>query len=115
MEIKYQVIRDTREQNGWDFTAGNSCEGTLVEGLKTGDYSIKGYEHLLSIERKGCIAELASNLVEDRFERELERMESFKYSFLILEFSRKSLLSGIVSSEILHKISIYSMVCFSNS
>lgn len=93
MEIKYQVIRDTREQNGWEFTAGSSCEGTLIEGLKTGDYSIKGYEHLLTIERKGSIAELANNLVQDRFERELERMESFKYPFMILEFNMEELIS----------------------
>lgn len=93
MEIKYVVIRDTREQNGWDFTTGSSCEGTVIEGLKTGDYSIKGYEHLLSIERKGCIAELASNLVEDRFERELERMEAFKYAFMIFEFNMEDLIA----------------------
>ena len=93
METKYVVIRDTREQNGWDFTTGSSCDGTVVEGLKTGDYSIKGYEHLLSIERKGCIAELATNLVEDRFERELERMEAFKYAFMIFEFNMEDLIA----------------------
>ena len=93
METKYVVIRDTREQNGWDFTTGSSCDGTVVEGLKTGDYSIKGYEYLLSIERKGCIAELATNLVEDRFERELERMEAFKYAFMIFEFNMEDLIA----------------------
>lgn len=93
MEIKYQVIRDSREQNGWDFTAGSSCEGTIVEGLKTGDYSIKGYEHILTIERKGSISELAHNLVQERFDRELERMEFFKYSFLILEFNMEDLIA----------------------
>ena len=105
MDIKYKVIRDTREQNGWTFMSSKACEGTLSGALKTGDYSIEGYEELLTIERKGSIAELANNLVEDRFERELERMESFKYAFMILEFSMDDLIkypkgSGIPSYKI---------------
>jgi ERCC4-type nuclease len=92
MDTKYKVIRDTREQNGWTFMAGKACDGTVSGTLKTGDYSIEGYEDLLTLERKGCIAELATNLVEDRFERELERMESFKYAFMILEFSMDDLI-----------------------
>jgi len=102
MDTKYKVIRDTREQNGWTFMAGKACEGTISGTLKTGDYSIEGYQDILTLERKGSIAELATNLVEDRFERELERMESFKYAFMILEFSMDDLIkypkgSGIPS------------------
>jgi ERCC4-type nuclease len=92
MDIKYKVIRDTREQNGWTFMPAKACEGTVSGTLKTGDYSIEGYQDILTIERKGSIAELATNLVEDRFERELERMQSFKYAFMILEFSMDDLI-----------------------
>lgn len=86
MDIKYKIIRDTREQNGWTFVEGPFCGGMVSGALKTGDYSIQGYEDLLTIERKGTIAEFAANLIEDRFTRELERMELFKYSFIVLEF-----------------------------
>ncbi len=87
--MKYIVIRDTREQTGWIFKESEHCYGTEVGTLKTGDYTLKGYEDLLCIERKGCITEFANNLVKeyDRFCRELERMESdHKHCFILLEF-----------------------------
>lgn len=84
--IKYQVIRDSREQDGWTFPVDDNCEGTVVAGLKTGDYTLKGFEKTFVIERKGCVSEFATNLMEDRFERELERLDSFLHPFIILEF-----------------------------
>jgi hypothetical protein len=43
-QIKFTVIRDSREQNGWTFLARARCQGTEVGTLKTGDYAIKGLE-----------------------------------------------------------------------
>lgn len=83
---KISVIRDTREQNGWVFEESERCAGTIVDTLQTGDYTLKGFEELLRIERKGSIAEFASNVTQARFERELERLEDFPLAFLILEF-----------------------------
>jgi hypothetical protein len=35
----YMVIRDTREQDGWEFTPSQNCAGTMDATLKTGDYT----------------------------------------------------------------------------
>jgi len=87
----YTVTRDSREKpkNGWWFPAEGRCEGTVVATLRTGDYSIRGLEDVVCIERKASAIELAQNLfVEvDRFRRELERMESFRFAVVACEFS----------------------------
>mgnify|MGYP003119589363 FL=1 len=89
---KYNVIKDTREQKGWDFSDSASCSGTTIGKLDTGDYSLEGYEETLSIERKGSISEFARNITEKRFERELERMVEYKYRYVILEFNMRDIM-----------------------
>jgi hypothetical protein len=86
--IKPYIIRDTREKTGkgWDFTSSQYFSGTKNKKLETGDYSIEGFEGLLTIERKGSLVEFANNLLQDRFEKELERMVSIPYRYIILEF-----------------------------
>ena len=86
---KFIVIRDTREKenNGWFFDETEFCSGTEVIGLHTGDYSIKGLEDLFIIERKASTGEFSHNTIEDRFEKELERLNSIKHAFVILEFN----------------------------
>jgi ERCC4-type nuclease len=81
----FNVIIDTREQQGWEFTS-DKVESTISRKLDTGDYSIEGLEHVLCIERKKSVAEIAGNVIDDRFFRELERMAEFPHSFLICEF-----------------------------
>lgn len=88
----YTVIKDTREQDGWTFDKTKNCQGMLVKKLDTGDYTIVGYEKLLTVERKGCIEEFAGNVFQERFERELERMLQFKYRYVILEFTMEDLI-----------------------
>jgi len=85
--IKFNVLRDTREQkNFWIFANYDVVENVIDQKLDTGDYTIEGMENNLCIKRKHSINELAKNIIEDRFERELERMSKFYYSYLILEF-----------------------------
>ena len=91
MATKYTVIKDTREQEGWFFTQTTACDGMVREKLDTGDYSLRGYEELLAIE---------SNIVENRFERELERLEDFDYPFMLLEFDMKDVLDYPRSSKL---------------
>jgi len=74
------------------FDSSNSCEGTVSEKLDTGDYSLSGYEDVFTIERKGSISEFAQNVVQDRFEKELQRMEDIKYGYIILEFNMEELI-----------------------
>ncbi len=89
------VLRDSREQPGHGFTfpAGPDFGGTEVVALPTGDYTMKGYEHLLCIERKGSVSEIATNFTEDRFFRELDRMEAFPHPILLCEFSWSDVLA----------------------
>lgn len=89
----YTVIRDTREQQGWRFPAERDCLGTVVETLRTGDYTLKGYESILCVERKQDTGEIATNLTQGRFERELERMDAYALPFLVCEFSMKEIIS----------------------
>lgn len=85
--MKYTVIKDTREQLGWNFEETSNCGGTIVKGLKTGDYTICGLEDILTIERKGTTGEFAQNIIQRRFEQELKRLDNFKHPFMILEFN----------------------------
>lgn len=91
----YHVIKDTREQEGgggWIFSKTKNCTGHTIQTLKTGDYTIVGYENDFIIERKGALTEWAHNINEKRFERELERLEQFRWPFIILEFTLAQLL-----------------------
>lgn len=102
--MKYTVLKDTREQNGWTFYSSDNCKGTVDYKLPTGDYTIQGFETTLSIERKGTTGEFARNIIEQRFVNELERMRSFKHSFVVLEFNVDDVInfpkgSGIPVSE----------------
>jgi hypothetical protein len=83
----YTVVRDTREQQGWDFPAKDPCLGTVDGCLKTGDYSLVGFETALSVERKRSTGEWAANVFQARFERELERLVAFKDAWVIWEFT----------------------------
>jgi len=93
---KFKVIIDTREQQPWHF------ERTIAEHKKldTGDYSVEGYEHLLCIERKKSVSEIANNITESRFKDVIERMNSYKYSFLMLEFSLNDIYRYPVGSNV---------------
>lgn len=77
------IIQDTREKTPWTFSY--ACE---VGTLSTGDYTIKGMEHLVRIERKASVEEISNNLGRefDRFEREMTRMLDYKYRYVICEF-----------------------------
>lgn len=91
MTDRFLIIRDTREKDGWDFPESNSCAGMIIKKLDTGDYSLKGYEDMICIERKKSSGEIANNISQMRFKKELERMRNFKYRFIVCEFPFKDL------------------------
>lgn len=89
---KVTFIRDSREKKGQGFTwrITKDCDGTLERKLDTGDYSIVGFEEKISVERKGSAGELIGNLFSPdrkRFLRELERLKSFKFAWIMCEFT----------------------------
>jgi ERCC4-type nuclease len=96
----FKIIIDTREQkNLWSFHS-NYCEDIIRRKLDTGDYSIEGLEHLLCLERKATVAEFAVNMRGDTFKRELARMQSYKYKFIIFEFGVDDILRFPIGSGI---------------
>tara|TARA_Y100000296_G_scaffold21208_1_gene25110 strand:+ start:5681 stop:6178 length:498 start_codon:yes stop_codon:yes gene_type:complete len=90
----YMVIKDTREQDGWTFSEYDKCSGMEVDTLDTGDYTLKGFEEVVCIERKGCTSEIAMNLGRKKapFQAEMERMKDYPFSFIVCEFSMDDLL-----------------------
>lgn len=82
-----RIIVDTREKTPWKF------RNSIAQKLDTGDYSVLGYEDDICIERKKSVSEIAQNIVDPRFWREIERMGSIKYRVIICEFSEADVAS----------------------
>lgn len=78
------VIIDRREQLPYDLHPFKMIPGTL----KSGDYSIRGFEDKVSVERK-TLADWISSISQgrDRFEREIERLLSFESKMILVEGS----------------------------
>lgn len=94
MGYKFTVVRDSREQNGHGYIFSDipGCE-TVTAKLECGDYSIQGKEDVVCIERKKTVSELATNIHQDRFYRELERMQTYKWRYILCEFSLYDLIN----------------------
>lgn len=89
-----EIIQDTREKEPWSLTSFEDVRAQVIETVNAGDYTIKGKETLITIDRKKKPAELANNLgmYKDRFMRELERMRQYKFRYVICEFPYEKLL-----------------------
>ncbi len=97
MSIKPVIIIDTREQNPWTFSNLPSEPGSL----DTGDYSVKGLEHLISIERKSLPDLLACiGRERNRFKRELQRLRAYRFRCLIIEATYAGLERGVWLSKV---------------
>lgn len=104
------IIIDTREQDPLTFSLSTE-RGTLT----TGDYSIKGLESFIAIERKspddlvGCL----KNGNRERFERELSRGRGLDYFALVIECELSDLACGHYMSNMKPKAAIQSLMAFS--
>ena len=91
----FTVVIDTREQTPWQFKTvdviQNKQKFPLVVhtdslSLKSGDYSIAGFEDLVAIERKSIGDALGTfTRGRERFERELDRMKTMMYAAIYNE------------------------------
>ncbi len=91
-----KIVVDTREKQGiWNFE-----EEVIVRKLRTGDYTIDGLEDFLCIERKKSVSEFSINTCEARFKDVLERMQQYRYRFIIFEFSMNDVLRFPIGSGI---------------
>jgi len=94
MSKKYRVLRDQQEKaNFWDFPESEYCVGTTTTNLKTGDYTLEHLVDKFSIERKYSTGEIATNINEKRFERELDRLDKLDHSFILCEFTMDDIFS----------------------
>lgn len=85
MSQEITIIQDSREQTPLDFSGFRGVK-TIRKGLKTGDYSLDGYESEICFERKS-VADLVGTLIQghERFLREMQRMDSFKAKYILIE------------------------------
>lgn len=97
VDSPFVVVVDTREQMPFDFVgiAADAKQGhapiavrTVVGTLKSGDYSIQGFEDRIAVERKS-LADLFSTLTSGRarFEREMERLAEMDFAAVVVEAS----------------------------
>ncbi|NBX98197.1 hypothetical protein EBQ81_05045 [bacterium] len=96
----FTIIIDTREQHPWEFPEF----AVANRKLDTGDYSIEGLEKIFTIERKRTVSEVAGNISEQRFTKELQRMKPYKHKFILMEFTLNSLLDYPVGSTVPKKL-----------
>ncbi len=91
------IVVDSREQLPYAFDSSPHYEGTetVKAKLPTGDYSIKGLEHRIAIERKS-LPDLIGCLTKGRarFCRELDRAAQLECFVVVVECSFKDIASG---------------------
>ena len=84
----FTILIDTREQTPWTFpdTFRGFSVYTERATLPFGDYSLKGYEDRIFIERKAHWDEIAGNLGKhrDRFHREFQKAKDCDVKQLIV-------------------------------
>lgn len=96
----FTIIVDTREQIPWEF----GYHDTAKQKLDTGDYSMIGFEHIVAVERKKSVSELATNLSESRFKDVLERLSNIKHPYMVFEFDLDDIYKFPVGSDIPKKL-----------
>src|SRR5258708_6345846 len=97
INVEPTIIVDTREQDPLVFSRLQSERGTLP----TGDYSIKGAEHLFAVERK-TISDLIGCCTGDRerFDKELLRLNANRFRRLLIVGTEKEIWAGRYRSSI---------------
>jgi len=108
------IIIDSREQTPLEFRRLPWRRTEPEAGLTSGDYTITGFGHQFSIERKsvadlvGCCT--SSN--RDRFERELHRLRGYRFSRVVIcgtreEIEREEYRSKLTARAVLSTIAAF--------
>ena len=105
-EYPFIVAIDTREQAPFTFAGFRAFSDddariiTKRTTLKTGDYSIIGFEKKICVERKSK-ADLFGSVTtgRERFEKEFQRMAEMERAALVCEASNESILAGLENSQ----------------
>jgi len=82
------IIVDTREKKNFFLFKSYEDVETTRKPLKTGDYSLIGYENKITIDRKETTGELQLCFGGSwkRFRREIERMSAFEEAYILCSF-----------------------------
>ena len=117
----FVVVVDTREQHPFAFRSITGERGRVIEiatcraGLKTGDYSIRGLEDVVAVERKSK-TDLYGTVGRGRarFEKEIERLAAMEVPAVVLECDLSSLLrpperSRVSPSSVLNSLIAWSV------
>ena len=91
------ILIDTREQTPFVFPDSMK---TSAATLPTGDYTIKGLERYITVERKS-LPDLMQSISRDRerFEKELHRMQGYKKRAVIIEAEYRDIVTGQYKSK----------------
>ena len=118
----FTIIVDSREQSSYDFRnlKSDAKDGgvpivvkTERRALKTGDYSIDGFEDLFSVERKE-LGDLFHCMGTDRnrFEQQLTRLNELDYACVVIEADLARIRRGHDMSKLLPKSIFRSIVSY---
>jgi len=89
------LVVDTREKIPFDYEGEEEFAAIIHEKLDSGDYSLKGLEDKIVIERKLNADELFNNFTKgkERIFAEFERIRNHKVKILIIEQSCEDILN----------------------
>lgn len=103
-EFRFTILRDTREQTGWNFPDFEVKD----TALETGDYSIafkldgrlRKMDRIFVVERKASANEMLAMVGQERerWQRELARLKKIVHPFIIVECSLQEFLEASVQS-----------------
>lgn len=102
------ILTDSREQNPYEF------EGAVTAALKSGDYSLFGFEDQIAIERKSladAYSSLGSN--RERFRREMERLSKMDYAAIVIESTMEEFLKAPPYSQMNPRAAINTLLSWS--
>lgn len=118
----YHIVRDTREKenHGWWFEPTTKypplCAGTVVESLKDGDYSVRGLQDIVAIERKQNFIELWNEFLDKKaFEEKVYRLSEFKHKAIFVESQLTDEVMHLCPVQIYKKFPGKVMLCWAMS
>lgn len=88
------IIIDSHEPKDSCYSFNSSLILTKRKKLRTGDYSLKGYEKKITIERK-TLNDYVQTIIhrQKNFKKELQRMKNMDYAIIIVEADWSDLLN----------------------
>ena len=90
LDQSFTILFDTREQKPWTLPPQYPMKRVH---LKVGDYTIKGYESIIAIEKKSGLAELFTDLsvsYRPTFKRFLRKLSRFPIKAIVVQDSLNS-------------------------